>query len=52
MTVAMYKFLTGVDPLAGPRKVTKGTEEAVKSTGGKATIAVHTVMIADDLKEG
>lgn len=52
MTVAMYKFLTGVDPLAGPRKVTKGTEEAVTSTGGKKTIAVHTVMIADELKTG
>jgi len=35
ITVAMYKFLTGIDPLAGPKKVTKGTEEAVKSTGGK-----------------
>ena len=35
ITVAMYRFLTGIDPLAGPKKVTKGTEEAVQSTGGR-----------------
>jgi len=35
ITIAMCKFLTGIDPVAAPKKVTKGTEQAVQSTGGK-----------------
>ena len=36
----MYKFLTGKDPIEGPKKVVKGIEEVVESTKGNKTIAV------------
>ena len=51
MTVPIFKFLTGTDPLKDALEVQRGTQEVVQSTHGRKAIQINTVMLKEDLDD-